>query len=91
MITIDGRRLVDAEGRTLILRGVNLGGSSKVPACPDGATHLREGFFDHRLRSAQEFSEKYAYIGMNPVRKGLSARPEDWPHVIRWSGEGRLV
>jgi len=23
-------------------------GSSKVPARPDGATHLREGFFDHR-------------------------------------------
>src|SRR5205823_12465881 len=26
----------------------NLGGSSKVPATPDGATYRREGFFDHR-------------------------------------------
>jgi hypothetical protein len=31
----------------LILRGVNLDGR-KVPHCPDGATHIREGFYDHR-------------------------------------------
>ncbi len=31
-----------------MLRGVNLGGNSKVPSRPDGATHIRAGFFDHR-------------------------------------------
>jgi hypothetical protein len=31
-----------------MLRGVNLGGSSKLPLMPNGATHVQDGFFDHR-------------------------------------------
>ena len=48
MIHTQGPWFKDDEGRTLILRGVNLGGSTKVPFRPDGATHVREGFYDHR-------------------------------------------
>ena len=41
-------------------------------------------FFDHRLRSDAEYEAKADYVRMNPVRAGLVARPEDWPHT--WSG-----
>lgn len=47
-IRIDGPWFKDERGRTLMLRGVNLGGSSKVPFNPDGATHIRDLFFNHR-------------------------------------------
>jgi len=47
-IRIKNSQFVDNSGRTLMLRGVNLGGSSKVPVTPNGATYRQEGFFDHR-------------------------------------------
>jgi hypothetical protein len=48
---IKNSNFVDETGRTLMLRGVNLGGSSKVPVTPDGATFRSEGFFDHHTVS----------------------------------------
>ena len=40
-------------------------------------------FFDHRLREQHELQEKMSYILMNPVRKGLCERAEDWVWVYR--------
>ncbi|MGD0707922.1 MAG: cellulase family glycosylhydrolase [Anaerolineaceae bacterium] len=48
MIHIEGPNFKDELGRTLLLRGVNLGGSTKVPYTPDGASYIKEGFFNHR-------------------------------------------
>jgi hypothetical protein len=48
MIHTDGPLLKDEHGRTRLLRGVNLGGSSKLPTTPNGATYRAEGFYNHR-------------------------------------------
>jgi len=57
VIHIKGQWFKDEFGRTLLLRGVNLGGSSKVPysmaGTPGdcrggGASNIREGFYEHR-------------------------------------------
>jgi len=48
MIHVEGSDFKDEQGRTLLLRGVNLGGSSKVPFTPNGASHILDGFFNHR-------------------------------------------
>ena len=39
--------------------------------------------FDHILRSAKSYSEKWDYVYANPVRRGLVAESADWP----WQGE----
>ena len=38
-------------------------------------------FWDRFVRHAKEFGERLNYMHNNPVRKGLTAKPEDW----QWS------
>jgi hypothetical protein len=61
-ISVDGSWLEDESGRTLILRGVNLGGSSKVPYEPNGATHIADGFFDYRYPNGYEVEIEGEYV-----------------------------
>lgn len=44
-ITTNNDHFKDASGRTLFLRGINLGGSTKVPYTPHMGSHVNEGFF----------------------------------------------
>ena len=37
-------------------------------------------YFDHFLRSADSYSEKWEYVRNNPVRQGLAAAPDAWPY-----------
>ncbi|MFG0293298.1 MAG: transposase [Phycisphaerales bacterium JB050] len=41
----------------------------------------RGGGYDRNIFSKEEFMEKLTYIHLNPVKAGLSARPEGW----KWS------
>ena len=46
-IGINTQYFIDTKNRKTFFRGVNLGGSSKIPVFPDGATYKKDGFFDH--------------------------------------------
>jgi putative transposase len=51
----------------------------------------QRGLFHHRLRTADEYRDKWTYIRQNPFRKNLVASPDTlWPysgilHDLRWS------
>jgi putative transposase len=42
--------------------------------------HWQPGFFDHILRSANSYSEKWDYVRNNPVRAGLVKCADDWKY-----------
>jgi putative transposase len=50
------------------------------------------GGFHHRLRTGENYAQKWQYVRENPVRAGLVTQPEDWPycgrvHELRWTGK----
>ena len=47
------------------------------------------GCWDTRMRTSEQYHEKWIYVQENPVRKGLVKTPGDWPfqgrlNALRW-------
>ena len=62
------------------LKSLKNGLSRTLRANGRASPHWQKGFFDHVLRSQVSYSEKWAYVSLNPVRAGLVVRSEDWPY-----------
>ncbi|HEV2437829.1 MAG TPA: hypothetical protein VG077_17685 [Verrucomicrobiae bacterium] len=50
-------------------------------ATPGRKTIWQLDFWDTQLRRDENYHEKWDYVWRNPVRKGLVAKPEDWPYA----------
>ncbi|HXL23399.1 MAG TPA: transposase [Candidatus Dormibacteraeota bacterium] len=55
-------------------------GAAAAQARKLGPTNLwQKGFYDHVIRSGEDFDAVTAYVLENPVRAGLVKHPFDWP------------
>jgi putative transposase len=48
---------------------------------PAATTLWQREFFDHVLRSAESYREKWNYVRDNPVRTGLVSTPNEWKYA----------
>lgn len=77
-LKINKEWFIDEHKRSVLLRGVNLGGSSKVPFEPNGVTHIKTDFSNHRdvsfvgrpfpLKEADEHYYRLKRWGFNCLR-----------------------
>jgi aryl-phospho-beta-D-glucosidase BglC (GH1 family) len=75
---IEKNWFVDEYGRRILLRGVNFTASSKIPVKPNGSTHIKTDFRDHRdvsfigrpikLGEAEEHFTRLKHWGFNCLR-----------------------
>ena len=48
-------------------------------------------YWEHAIRSEQDFTHHFDYIHFNPVKHNLAAAPKDWPHSTfhDWVANGK--
>lgn len=47
---------------------------------PNSRYRWQTDHWDRRLRSGDSYASKWEYVRNNPVRHGLVAQPDEWPH-----------
>ena len=75
---IEKNWFADEHGRRILLRGVNFSASSKIPVSPNGATHIKTDFSNHKdvsfighpvsIKEAEEHFTRLRYWGFNCLR-----------------------
>jgi REP-associated tyrosine transposase len=74
---------------SLIMESIKVSSTRQINSSRKEAGRLWQSrFFDRALRTVKEYNKAVEYIHLNPVRRGLVARPEDWPwsSVREYSG-----
>jgi REP element-mobilizing transposase RayT len=61
--------------------GVTLGNWKRLTTRLSGV-NWQPNFFDHRIRRGESIDQKAAYVRQNPVRAGLVAQADQWPHAV---------
>jgi REP-associated tyrosine transposase len=62
-----------------VMKSIKLSSMMAMGRCRGEPGELWQGrFFDHALRTVQEYGATVDYIHLNPVRRGLVAMPESW-------------
>jgi len=61
----------------------------EIRARADASFEWQREFFDHLLRSAESYGQKWEYVRANSVRSGLANSPDEWPyqgeiHTLEW-------
>ena len=65
-----------------VLKAIKVGSMISINVGRGERGELWQGrFFDRALRTVKEYHETVEYIHLNPVRRGLAKRAEDW----KWS------
>jgi REP element-mobilizing transposase RayT len=68
-----------------IIQAIKGASAHKINACTGHVGPVwQEEYFDHVTRSYQSLRGRIEYIRMNPVRKGLVEKAEDYPWL--WLG-----
>jgi putative transposase len=75
----DGRR--DASSLSRLVGAIKEWTAKQMVASGAWPPIRQKQFFDHLLRSEESYADKWTYVYENPVRAGLVAKAEDWPHA----------